>query len=499
MKSKKCNLFIKVITLPFLFLLIFSTTPNILFAAYYPLEIINIRQAESGSPAISPANRIFKAYPGIEYNIRVAAIGGAYPLTYTLSNAPIGMHINSFTGEISWPNPQIDANNITVTVTDRESNSVNAEWSIGVTTSGFIFVDSTYSGTKDGSVSHPYNTIEEILNLGSSYKDYIIYFRGGNYILPAYNGAVTEWEKTRGCFLGYDGGRPNKWIGYPGESVTINMSGHRLEMSASRNNDAYFDNIKFTNMVGYGMISSCGVDYFTVRRCDFSGCEAPLSVNGNWGIIYHNRDGGTGYYKVFQDSKFHDYRGVAGIGSLYASSKVLIEDCEFYNQFQGISDIKTAIAPKTNISYLFIRKNKFYKIHYGFCIGHATNSALIDSNDIEISYNLFDAPIAHNAFNTHNSTGTLHYYRNTTMGQILFQNSGPFTVEKCVIQNNSGGIGLPGISFTEIDNLKGTSNIVDTSGSLTTEYRSYLGTHGWQVIFDNSAPASPTGITVKVE
>lgn len=467
----------------FVFLLASLMCANSASAANYPLEIINIKSAGSGAPAISSDNRIFKAYPGIEYNVRVAVIGGLYPFRYALSNAPEGMRINSSTGEITWPNPQSDASNIRVTVTDAENSIANATWSIDVVTSGFLFVDSGYSGSEAGSISAPYNTISDILALGSAFKDYIVYFRKGNYTLPAYNGVVTEWDKARGCYLGFDGGRPHKWIGFPGETVNINMDGHRLEFSASMNNDAYFDSLQFTNMVGYGMIAASGVDYFTVRRCDFSGIYAPMNVNGNWGIIYHNHSGGTGQIKIFQDNKFHDYRGAAAIGSLYNSTKILIEDCDFFDQYEGAGGgIKTAIAPKVELSYVFIRHNRFYNIHYGYAIGHATNSCLINSDDIEISFNLFNLPRAHNAFNTHGSTGRLYYYRNTTMGEIYIQNSGPFTLAKNIIQNSSGSIGLPSASFEELDNIKGTSGIVDSNGFVTSDYQHLIGTHGWQVV-----------------
>src|SRR5688572_17024316 len=64
-------------------------------AANYPLELVSPRAAgsspSSGQPAISANNRIFWAYPGIEYNIRATVIGGKYPYRFALSNAPTGM------------------------------------------------------------------------------------------------------------------------------------------------------------------------------------------------------------------------------------------------------------------------------------------------------------------------------------------------------------------------------------------------------------------------
>ena len=78
-------------------------------AANYPLELISPRAAgtapTAGLAVIPGGHRIFKAYPGVPYNIRVAVTGGAYPFTYSLSGAPSGMTINAATGEVNWPSP----------------------------------------------------------------------------------------------------------------------------------------------------------------------------------------------------------------------------------------------------------------------------------------------------------------------------------------------------------------------------------------------------------
>jgi hypothetical protein len=105
------------------------------------LEITNIKPAGTGDPVIPSTNRIFRAYPGIEYNIRAAVIGGTYPYTYSLNNAPEGMTINSRTGEIVWPNPQLDASDIQLSVKDSENTTVSTAWSITVSANGFLFVD----------------------------------------------------------------------------------------------------------------------------------------------------------------------------------------------------------------------------------------------------------------------------------------------------------------------------------------------------------------------
>src|SRR4029079_14725153 len=57
---------------------------------HFPLELLNIKPVGSPPRGLSQNNRIFRAYPGVTYNIRAAVIGGNYPYSYTLSNPPSG-------------------------------------------------------------------------------------------------------------------------------------------------------------------------------------------------------------------------------------------------------------------------------------------------------------------------------------------------------------------------------------------------------------------------
>ncbi|HOF42896.1 MAG TPA: hypothetical protein PLF86_03520, partial [Candidatus Moranbacteria bacterium] len=71
MKTKLQN---KFSLLLFAFAILFSvfSLSNNSSAANYPLEIINVEE-------VGENNRIRFAYPGIEYNVVIAAEGGAYP------------------------------------------------------------------------------------------------------------------------------------------------------------------------------------------------------------------------------------------------------------------------------------------------------------------------------------------------------------------------------------------------------------------------------------
>ncbi|MGH9349666.1 MAG: Ig domain-containing protein, partial [Vicinamibacterales bacterium] len=149
-------------------------------AANYPLELSNFRSGMSSN------HRHARAYPGIEYNVRAGVVGGAYPFTFSLSNAPSGMTIDSRTGTITWPNPQANASP-TITVVDSEGTRISATWTITVTTNGFKFIDANNgrnaanngcsSSCGTGTLSNPWRTVRDMYQNGVP-SDFI-YFRNG--------------------------------------------------------------------------------------------------------------------------------------------------------------------------------------------------------------------------------------------------------------------------------------------------------------------------------
>lgn len=489
------------------------------------LEIIAPKEAGTGSPALNESARYFRAYPGIEYNIRAAVIGGAYPYVFSLSSAPEGMTINSQTGEITWSNPQASAGPIILKVTDSEGTSVTTSWSITVTTSGFIFVDRSYSGTETGSINQPYNSIQDLLNLNGHASD-IVYFRAGTYKLPTYHSNIST---GMGCRLDYGGGKPHMWLAYPGETVTIDMDDHLIEdTSASLNPSYYFDGLTFTNMRDYGFRIASGNHYVTFRRCDFNNLVVTRTTNENMGFVFFTQVG-NGYYNVFQDSKFHDYHGGAGIGSIYNKHKLLIEDCQIYNQYQDDKIYADALAIKTESTFVTIRHNRVV-VSEGTILGSAMNGCFSRCSNIEICFNYFwnqGIGTAH-TFNNHSSLGATYYYRNTCRGNMMFKylNSclgecgilertllnGPFYIDNNIIINDMADVTYhytcgenPEQCLVLSDNIFNVplAGIVDENGSLLN--RTYVGTYGWEIAEDEywsgdpgdaTAPTAPSGLSV---
>jgi hypothetical protein len=384
-------------------------------AANFPLEIINIKPAGTGTPAIPATNRIFRAYPGIEYNIRAAVIGGTYPYTYSLSNAPEGMTINSRTGEIIWPNPQSDASDIQLSVKDSENTTVSTTWSITVSINGFLFVDAAYSGVETGSITQPFSSIENMINkTNSGDSQDIVYFRGGNYILIEHNNhfrATGDVTGKYGFNLSYGSGdnlKPHKWIGYPGEIVNIDGDGRYIEIGS-----IYFDNLNLSNFSDWGLIVISQNHYNVVRRCNWSTLYQVRDTNSNQGFYFHMETNAT-YYHVFQDNTFRDYNGAQAIGSLYRTHKMLIENNYMsdggYSVYHGFAQ---GVGAKYNTDYLTIRGNKIIM----------PASIPLDiykgSDNVDICFNFLKQtsggrPLYFSANNTF--PGTVNVYRNTIVG-----------------------------------------------------------------------------------
>lgn len=521
----------KIIFYIFILSAVFSFVPNFSLAANFPLEITNIKPAGTGLPAIPATNRIFRAYPGIEYNIRAAVIGGAYPYRYSLTNAPSGMSINATTGEISWPNPQANSGEITLSVSDSESTTVSTTWSITVTTAGFIFVDSNYSGVESGSITQPYSSILNLLNGTTSVNNPdIVYFRGGNYTLVKF-GSTARLNIGTNLL-----NSATTWIGYPGETVNIDGDGRMIATGAVPVLGVYFDSINLSNLVDYGIMTKGGNSYATIRRCSFSGLTVSSSVNDNMGFFYTSHSG-DGYYLVIQDSEFSNFTGASAIGSLYYTKKALIEDNHIFGSGGGgVSAINNGIAAKYHTDYLTVRGNRI-EMNSGVPFGSSLNAAFSGADSVEINFNLFvrstivgERGLAHN-FNgdgwyAEGSQKTLYYHRNTVVGDINFMfinglscaNSGPYYFYDNVIINPNLTWGShyyttdyfsfnwgtdmnnnPKACVVDTNNLKGgeADNIIDANGNFTAGYYQYVGSAGWQLSNDAVAPNKPSGMMVE--
>jgi hypothetical protein len=487
----------------------------------YPLEIISPRNN------MDPDNRVRWAYPGVEYNIRASAIGGAYPYTWELQERPDGMTIQSSTGLILWPNPPKvgSPHTVTVRVTDASGSFTSVTWQIAVDPSRFIFVDTRASDSGDGTIASPFKRIADwwIADKDSTYAVKFIYYREGTYTMPPpeslHGGwAVYPWLWSLRLYNDY---KPVVWLGYPGETVIMDMAlpdANYVRIYLNHVHDSYFDNLRFVNTKAYAIQHKAGYDNHVFRRLQFEHLlDTGDGASQNQSFIRFLAEGKSatpygGDFHVVQDCDFGPVDHGVAIKA-YDTHKLLIED----NTFDSSDSTDAAIALKTGNKRPTVRGNVLKNIGYQG-IGGGWNAAWWSyanppgyrTDGLDICFNLVvmkdvnsgDAFIA----NRHGNADEAYVYRNTFIGNVNMRcycsqnQGGPIHMQNNVIVNNMVGQDgnhltysmdsqycagcIPDESKIRIaDNLAGflSDNIVDSHGNLTKENSSYLGTHGWQI------------------
>jgi len=486
-------------------------------AANYALEIIQPREG------LDTKNRFYKAYPGLQFNVRVAVIGGAYPFTYELVTSPSGMTIRKDTGEITWQNPTASGSSSTTTVqvTDKEGSKVSVTWTITVTTGGFRFLDAVNGkivaegGT--GTISNPWKTIKDMYEgddysakFRNSYAHEFLYFRAGTYTMDGYI------ESNVIPLIQYN--KPVVWLAYPGESPTLDLGNASLKITSGTNNWYLqgFTINNITNPKARGIQISSSGNNITFYKNTFHDLPTLGTPGGNQSAIMI-RAASYGFHKAFLNNTFYDIGLGYGLLS-YSSSKVLFADNVMHDMSDPVYSSSLPIGPKKNNKMWFIRGNKLYNM------GSGTKAIWLygageDNEDFEVSYNFVQVSGKSDALDVKKKSVTFHgkhyIFRNTFVGNLTFRkigsNHGPYHVYNNVIVN---GLSTPDhidckdctdpSRIITTDNLTGfpTDNIVDSNGRLTAAYSSFLGTHGHQVV-DGPAPpivdgpAPPSNLTVK--
>lgn len=465
-----------------------GATSNTPYASPYALEMFYPRAPGTGSPAIPSTHRIFRAYPGIEYNIRAAVRGGSYPYNFSLTNAPSGMTVNSRTGEISWPNPTADATP-TLTCTDSIGATVSGTWTITVSTSGFYFLDGNYSGTSTGSITQPFKTLIELVAGTNGTPTGIAYIRQSStpYTFTNYPTAPTK-ESLDGqgdgslYFNCANAITPavravETLLAYPGEAPVIDCEERRF----LRSDRPYLDGLTFLDGREYMWKTSGGSHYKTVRRCTFRGVRPATTTNRNQGFMFAISEG-TGNYFVIQDNDWSEFVGAQAIGSLYHCDDVLIEDNRTHDGGTTLPGnfFCTPLGLKESCSRATIRGNDF-EIPAGAVYVEMFNEFGGDSMDF--SYNKIIGGASQVVFRfTDYSFNGARVFRNTIRGSVNF-GSGLNHVNSLFDRNVVEGALTNTGAMAQGDNVTGAygSGIVDSSGDLTPAYAAYLGTHGAQV------------------
>lgn len=502
---------------------------------FLPLEITNI--GTIGVNGMDSNNRIFRAYPGLVYNIRVAAVGGVYPFTYTLASAPVGMTIDANTGEINWPNPQTSAADIRVTVQDRIGAVDTKTWSINVTTTGFRFIDAVNgrpaanngcsSTCGNGTFTNPWRTLGD-LALNDDPTN-IAYFKTGTY--PVTDIPTTLMEAPGDVWQRYvfseDARSRNAgsviWLAYPGQSPVIDF-GYRPGGSAGAiirhgGHSVYIDGFETINTrtIGFQIGADLNLRGGTYRKLRMhAGGPGGNGSNASY-IMTLTNPPSLAYGMVVQNSAFYDITE-ASVGDMvalkfYSLSKVLIEDSTFYN-------MATAVELKSDIQHFTVRHNRFFNITATALGGnmHSCPRCASDGSDIartggEISFNNARSADMAVDLNQDGMAVATYVHRNTFVGRVQVRNTdatdGPFYLSRNVIVNNDAGtLSGPHIYYYSVtapnriitsENLVGypSDNIVDASGFLTSGFGQWVGTRGFQTTTTTgTAPAAPTNLRI---
>lgn len=439
-------------------------------AANYPLEIIQPRAG------LTIKNRFYKAYPGLEYNVRIGCIGGLYPYTYALTSAPTGMTIDKNTGVIIWPNPPASSLpvNVSVEVTDQEGTKTKVTWPITVTTTGFLFLDAVNgkaaSSGGAGTLTNPFKTMNDFFKgdkYNSTYADYFVYWRNGTYFVD-----TPVEDQGRVPFVADY--KPQVWLAYPGENPVIDYR-KIVDQSIifySGNDNVYLDGLEFKNMLSYGVQVESNQPGMVFRRLKLH--ELGTSPGANNQSFIRVLANGQGNYLTIQDCEMYNLNHGCAI-KLYQTNKTLIED----NLIHDFVDCE-GIAIKQDITRTTVRHNKIYNVP-NHSIGGNMNNTHWTSQDNEILFNRVwgDCSIA---VNQNGVAGLMYYYRNTFECPIVIlqPGPGPFIFSRNVIQTSSTFSGTL-TNVVQSANLTGPSGIVDPNGSLTSNYSSYVGQVGWQI------------------
>jgi hypothetical protein len=153
----------------------------------YPLPV-----GVSGT-GLDAQHQLFVAYPGIEKVEPIIAYGGMPPYNCSGSNLPSGAVVEDYTAEsgqtlcrFRWPNPQTDAADVEVCISDVHAAEDCSTFSIDVTTTPFRFTDcddgnDAWDGTAPAFVSGttgPWASLQAVEE--DSRINQIMYFRGGS-------------------------------------------------------------------------------------------------------------------------------------------------------------------------------------------------------------------------------------------------------------------------------------------------------------------------------
>ncbi len=437
-----------------------------------------------------------RAYPGLLFRRPIEVIGGAWPYCFELLNGPSGMSIGSTLpanwltagyqayGVLTWPNPVAGSHRVAVRVTDQLGVQVTRQWTLTVTTTGFLFVDgATGNDSNTGTIGSPLRSWSGVY--GTDKAD------------PRNDGAQVIWRQGRyrtdlapvenAIRIAMPSHKAHAHLAYPGERVTFDTRIAHLSFYPS-SSDVAFVGIRFE---GFSSASTWKTLVFdaaqrtTVFECEFGTQLDPGLAGMNPAHLFFS-NGGTDRFVTVSRSRFEDVDDLLG-AELYGIDDVLF-DGNVVQTLRG-SGARFVYA-KATTNRLVVRGTRGHVAIEGPLLMVDTYSV---QTGIEASWNSWrtqPGKVLVHLGNEVNALGSVVLYRNTfALGHLLHRNAtaGMVTSTRNVVQHDGQfPLGIESLSFsasfTTLDDLRATTGLVDQTNALSGNFRTqYLGTRGAEV------------------
>jgi hypothetical protein len=321
---------------------------------------------------------IDKAYPGVEYNHRLAVRGGVYPYTFHLIAGPAGMVIDARTGEIRWtPAAEVPAQTVSISIVDSRNASLTHSFAVASERGAFRFVAPNGTTSNNGSEASPWPSLA-YASAHAGVSNYI-YVKAGTY-----RDTFTINASVCGRFLAW-----------PGDSVTIIGNGTTIASIGIASGERFiFQGFTFdANDLRWLFNCEGGILQNVIWRKNTMH-NAYSNDRENPAFIFFKGGGqkpinGQIHYKniVMQENVFHDLRNPYGHGAsttLYDVQDLLYEDNHAYDiDGRGVSD-------KDDGYRNTFRNNTLHDCDIGLGLFNQSTQAYIEV-DHNLIYNCVDA------------------------------------------------------------------------------------------------------------
>ena len=361
----------------------------------------------NAAPAFIPMRQVYPAPSGVasyeshlvayykpstgdtfEWRKRIGVSFGRWPYTYSLVSGPPGMAFGATTwntawdgnpaaayaagyGQLRWtPNAAISSGSpttISVDVTDQDGNLLNVQWPIYTTDDvanggvfAFLNADTGNDTTGNGSKATPWQTIPHAIGTvagsgGAAPAGSVLIMRGATalYTFPA--------NQSGGCTT--NANQPASFIGYPGETATVDLSGMAIVGGQGCVSPDVAGNFfqDFT-LSGYDASAAniCAFKWSTTKRVTFQG------------IIWNNSGFGTSaannaslIYTTGGGLSMGDYLFITGCQDNNRQSSNAANNspvCLLYNYNEVLTELCTSNSPTSLVGHSLFFKSD---INYG--------------------------------------------------------------------------------------------------------------------------------------